>query len=570
MMASVTQTLRWALSLGAKFVRVVPAHTSTIVGLTLVSQISSLLAFFLPLKVIILLGSERVPRYFPERLAALDWEILIGSLCLGTIGFYLLHLLAEKLIRSITTQGAQRLLLRSHKMALFDNQDELARDAYSRFSRALASGVFIAFALGGLGYFYPTMSAVLFGYMLLAWAVIYSLHTWSQGFRQKLERNLTSVLAIASGFGFFFAFGYLVCDFILWTPPGVIVGIVALLLSRQLMQRMAGMIGDLANLRRQQSKLDALFFHGKVLLPSSSHEKGEFLRLLDPECRKDWVQSLLREHTAWQGDDVDISWQQTGIANVAALAIKFGAEGYLIKLYDANRRTLALHESVLASEALTDLPALRLCGVTKVAGLHCLLYEQPDGALVSMLAGRRLRRQLLASLMHVQPSSTLMQRYKRSRPCLWQRLHADNLQKIQIATIDTSQRQQLDRFVEALPKLIELLQRLPVWIFTPDTGFANIYQCANSGPVLLNWGRWSMEPIGAGWPVLRLGDLAELLGQAQLLRKELQGLEAWQVELAALCAAIEASCNAQRYSDAIALLPAVLERLDGDSGIAKA
>ena len=563
MMASVAQTLRWTVSLGAKFARVVPIQTSTIVCMTLVSQISSLLAFFLPLKVIILLGSERVPRYFPERLAALDWELLIGSLCLGTLGFYLLHLLAEQLIRSITTRASQRLLLRSHKMALFDNQDEVARDAYLRFSRALASGVFIAFALLGLGYFYPMMALVLFGYILLAWAVVGSLHALSQRFRQKLERSLSSVLAIAAGLGFFFAFGYLVSDFILWTPPGVIVGIVALLLSRQLMQRMAGMVGDLVNLRRQQSKLDALFFHGKVLLPSPSHEKGEFLRLLDPMRRQDWVQSLLRELTAWRGGDLDIRWQQTGVANVAGLTVKSGGERYLIKLYDSNRRTLALHESMLASEALADLPALRLCGVTKVAGLHCLLYEQPEGALVSMLAGRRYRRQLLASLMLVQPSSALMLRYKRSRPSLWQRLRADNLQRMRIAVVDTPQQQQLDSFLAALPKLIELLRRLPVWIFTPDTGFANIYQCTTSGAVLLNWGRWSMEPIGAGWPILRLGDLAELLTQAQSVRPELQGLETWQLELAALCSAIEAGCNTQRYSDAIALLSAVLERLDG-------
>ncbi|MPT17399.1 MAG: hypothetical protein E2579_06525 [Pseudomonas sp.] len=565
MMASVAQTLRWAVSLGAKFARVVPLQTLTIVCVTLVSQISALLAFFLPLKVIILLGSERVPRYFPERLAALDWELLIGSLCLGALGFYLLHLLSERLIRTITARGAQRLLQRSHKMALFDNQDELARDAYSRFSRALASSVFIALALAGLGHFYPVMALVLLGYVLLAWGLSWSLYTLSDGFRQKLESNLQGVLAIAAGLGFFVAFGYLVADFILWTPPGVIIGFVALLLSRQVMPRMAGMIGDLANLRRQQTKLDALFFHGKVLLPALLQDKGEFLRLLAPAHRQGWVQPLMREFTAWQGGDLDIRWQQTGVANVATLTVEAEAGRYLVKLYDTSRRTLALHESVLASEALPGLPALRLCGVTQVAGLHCLLYELPEGAFVGMLTGKRLRRPLLASLMHVQPSNALMQRYKRSRPFLWQRLRADVLLRMQVAIVDISQQQQLDGLLVALPKLIGLLRRLPVWIFTPDTAFANIYQCATSGPVLLNWGRWSMEPLGAGWPILCLGDLAELLARAQVTRQELVEVDARQLELAALCAALETSCNTQRYSDAIALLPAVLERLDAVS-----
>lgn len=562
MMLSVIRALRWVVSLGAKFARVVPLQTFFIVCATLLSQVSALLANFLPLKVVILLGSERIPRYFPEKLAALDWELLIGALCLGTLGFYLLHLLAERFIRAITAVGAQRLLQRSHKMALFDNQDELARDAYSRFSRALASGVFIALALAGLGYFYPIMALVLLGYTLLAWVLLWSLYGLSEGFRQKLENNLTSVLAITTGLGFFVAFGYLVADFILWVPPGVIIGIVALLLSRQVMQRIGGMVGDLVSISRQQIKLDALFFHGRVLLPMIADDKSEYLNLLAPSSRRDWVSALMREFTSWQGGDLDIRWQQTGVANVAALLVEAQEGRFLIKLYNPSRRTLALHESTLASEALPGLPALQLCGVTQVEGLHCLLYVLPDGDFVGMLAGKKMRIPLIARLMHVQPSETLIKRYKRSRPCLSQRLRAPLLLKLQVAVADAGQQQQLDRLLAVLPQLIRILQRLPLWIFTPDTGFPSIYQCEESESVLLNWGRWSMEPIGAGWPVVLLDDLAVALGQAQAVRPELAGVDVSQVELAALCDALEAGCNRQLYSDAIALLPDLLERFE--------
>lgn len=564
MMLSVVRALRWVVSLGAKFARVVPLQTFIIVCSTLLSQIAALLANFLPLKVVILLGSERIPRYFPESLAALGWELLIGALCLGTLGFYLLHLLAERLIRAITAVGAQRLLQRSHKMALFENQDELARVAYSRFSRALAGGIFIALALTGLGYFYPIMALVLLGYTLLALALVWLLYRLSEGFRQKLENNLASVLAVAAGLGFFVAFGYLVADFILWVPPSVIIGIVALLLSRQVMQRMGGMVGDLVSLRRQQIKLDALFFHGRVLLPMLAHYKSEYLNLLAPSSRRDWVSALMREFTSWQCGELDIRWQQTGVANVAALLVEAQEGRFLIKLYDPSRRTLALHESTLASEALPGLPALPLLGVTQVEGVHSLLYVLPEGSFVGMLASKRMRIPLIASLMHAQPSEALIKRYKRSRPFLWQRLRAPLLLRLEVAIVDAEQ-QQLDRLLAVLPQLIGVLQRLPLWIFTPDTGFPNIYQCEESGPMLLNWGRWSMEPLGAGWPVVLLDDLAGILGPAKAVRQELAGVDVRQIELAALCAALETSCNTQRYSDAIALLPAVLERLDAVS-----
>lgn len=78
-MADILGVLRWSLSLGAKFSRVVPFLTLAIVILTLVAQIASLLSFFLPLKMIILLGSEGMPRYFPAAFAQLDRDG-IGSM----------------------------------------------------------------------------------------------------------------------------------------------------------------------------------------------------------------------------------------------------------------------------------------------------------------------------------------------------------------------------------------------------------------------------------------------------------------------------------------------------------
>ncbi len=562
MTGSFAQTLRWCMSVGAKFARVVPLHTVSIICVTLISQISTLLASFLPLKVVILLGSERIPHYFPSSWATLDRNLLIGSLCLSALGCYLLHLLAERLIRLITAWGTQRLLLRSHKMALFDNQDELAQEAYLRFSRALAGSVFITLALAGLGYFYPAMALVLLAYVLLAWLVSWLLHAVSEGFRHKLESNLSGVLAIAAGLGFFVAFGYLVADFILWVPPSVIIGIVALLLSRQVTQRIAAMVGDLANLRRQQIKLDALFFHGKVLLPSLPGEKGKFWSLLAPVHRHEWLIPLIREFTSWQGGELDIRWQQSGVANVAVLLVKTEIGQFLIKLYDTNRSTFAQHESTLMLESLPGLPALPFLGSTQVARLHCLLYAVKDGEFVSILAGKKMHKTMLASLLHVQPGDALTRRYMRSRPMLWQRLCSPVLQRIQVAIADARQQQQLDDLLASLPQLTSLLQELPVWIFTIDTRPANIYQCVESGPVLLDWNRWSMEPVGAGWPVARLDDLAEVLEQARLGRKDLARVCVGHLELAALCAALEVACNAQRYSDALSVLPDLLNRLN--------
>lgn len=65
-MVTVLRSLRWLLSLGKKIGRVAFGHTLLIVCLTLVSQVAALLAAFLPLKVVILLGSEGILSTFPR------------------------------------------------------------------------------------------------------------------------------------------------------------------------------------------------------------------------------------------------------------------------------------------------------------------------------------------------------------------------------------------------------------------------------------------------------------------------------------------------------------------------
>ncbi len=379
MLINVLKSLQWSVSLGAKFFRVVAFSTTAIVIVTLVSQLSSLLASLLPLKVVILLGSDGVPRYFPDSFAAMDRDVLIAGLSIATLGFFLVHLLAERLIGWITSQGTHRLLENSHKMVLFENQDQVAAGGYQRYSRALASGVFIGLALCGLGWFYLEVALVMVGYAVLAFLVLWILHCYSPTVRERLETKLRNLLNVVSGIGFFISFGYLVADFVLWQPPGVIIAIVTLILSRQIMGRATGLVADLAALRQQRLKLDALFFHGKVLLSHSAPHQRSIWPLLQPRARKQWVQAVLEELAGDVEEGIDCHWRQTGQANVAALKVEAGSQRYLVKLFDKNRNSLALHEATLMGENVKGLPAPRFVGTTQVQKFHCLLYELPAG-----------------------------------------------------------------------------------------------------------------------------------------------------------------------------------------------
>lgn len=566
-MVTVLRSLRWLLSLGKKIGRVAFGHTLLIVCLTLVSQVAALLAAFLPLKVVILLGSEGIPKYLPPDLAALGRETLIGLLCLGTLGVFVLHLLAERVIGVITVWGAGRLLQRSHKMALFENQEDLARDAYLRFSRIVATAVFVFISVFSLAVFYPAMAAVHLVYLLLVTLIFAAVIS----FNAELERRLTHVPAklvalvnLLSGLGFFVAFGFLVADFLLWSPPSVIFGIVALLLSRQMFQKAASLVVDASVLLRQRARLDALFFHGKVLMPALSNEQASLWNLMMPARRTDWVKPLLQEYTNYTDGPIHFSWQQTAVLNSACIRVEAGNKVYLFKLFAANRNAVAIHESTLMLESVPGLPAFPLQGVTHVEGLQCLIFECPSEPGLEIKNLIPVVAKLNAKLMAVVPPESLKMLYQRSRPMLWQRLDLQALSNLELAVGSSNDQKIFKQLLEVYPLMISRLRELPLYIHVPDIQPADLYHHADGRVFFLNWTRWVLEPLGAGWLVFGgwFNELAVVLENAKTANPGLSDYPLVQVELAALCFALDQHCQRQQYSQALALVSPILERLE--------
>src|SRR5690606_26864350 len=165
------------------------------------------------------------------------------------------------------------------------------------------------------------------------------------------------------------------------------------------------------------------------------------------------------------------------------------------------------------------------------------------------------------------PISAESGRYIRSRPMLWQRLDAESVARIGFAVTTLEQQQELDALLKLMPVLQQVLAALPRAIYNPDLGQDSIWVFdaheKNPVAVLLNWGRWTLEPVGAGWPEAEreLKALAEALETAATKRRALARVHAAGAELAALCFALEREFNRQRYNQALELIPRILERL---------
>ncbi|MEX5452450.1 hypothetical protein, partial [Stutzerimonas stutzeri] len=151
---------------------------------------------------------------------------------------------------------------------------------------------------------------------------------------------------------------------------------------------------------------------------------------------------------------------------------------------------------------------------------------------------------------------------------LWQRLGTEQLERLRIAVITADQQHDLAALLARLPMLHQLLEALPLAVLNPEMGQDAFWVSDAEGEqkgkaILLNWGRWSLEPVGAGWPEAEklLNSLGDALRAGALRRMELEAVKVEQAELAALAFALERECSRQHYNQALDLIPRILERL---------
>lgn len=564
MFDTVSASFRWLWSLGGKFFRVAPGPTLLVIPATLVSQVSELLAFLLPLKVLILFGSDGFPHYFPQELMRFDPDTLIIFLSIATPAFYLLHLAMERLISRGADLGARRLLAQSRKIVLFENQDDIATSSYRRYAGALANAVFIFCVWFALGIAYPPLCFLVVGYTALSVAGIGFAYRVSKALRQHIEESLRSLLPVLSALGFLLVFFLLVIQFISGKAPSFLIVIISLILARQTFNRKARLVLAIVNLYENRLKLNALFFSGHSL-SRVDYRQEEFWSLFAPQAREEWLRQLLVEQLAVDAKRLAINWRQTGVSDLVALEVEaYDSDDeligcYLVRVYGRSPSLLASHEATLLFDESSELlPALPLIAAGQVGKWHCHIFSLPEGCVC--VKPTKYSEHYLAALWAFEPSEDLADRYVRSHPMLWQRLDASLIERLTMAAGDDGW-PLVRSLEERLPTMLATLQSLPLVVVNPDINANTLMQDSGGALLLTYWGRWTLEPLGSDWPLgpKSLANLPDALQRAAVERPALQSVGAQAVTLAALLYKFDWLCARQLYLDALALVPQLLK-----------
>ncbi|XLY90016.1 hypothetical protein ACK8QS_09380 [Ectopseudomonas mendocina] len=577
--------LVWFSALTKRLLRVAPAYTASSVVVLLLSQIFQIAAFLLPLKVMILLGSHGVPRYFPGVLAGVERERLILLLAAAAVVLYLAHLFMDFIGATLARKVSARIIEFELEEAAEERLQRVALNLYRRFIVVVGGATFGLMVMLFFGVYRPATLVVIVSYFIVVMVLAELLFVCFPRLLEHALAQFARLIDILSASGFLLVFGSLVVSFLYGGQEGLLLGILALLLSRQMFSRLAMALKNLERLYRDREKAFAALLRPQGLsdelyqedddedvwspglldggLVASARPSGK-VRSVRPYWDMVAPQKcgpLLTEMLAVVGattvavKQLDAGLRGQLLLHVVGQNSDQASAHFLFRLFHNNHAQAAMRAAELLSVYTGELaPSLLTTTVCNNYPAH--LYRWPeDWSLVNDAQSIRECRERVFidfglwsvphSLMHSGSRSGLLERCSQE---LWLRCQAFS------RWMDEETKSIVDEFVKSPGRLFSALSELPLRVYNPDVNIGHVYVSA-SGFKVTYWGGWRLEPIGSGWPLeLGFSRLENVFNEMRGRCEELRSLSVLQVNLAALAFEFERLCDEGTYLLAFARL----------------
>jgi hypothetical protein len=535
--------------------------TLTTVGCAALSRVTNVLAFFLPLKVILLAGAQGVPQHFSfiEPGQKTDWIILLS---IASIATYVLTLFLDTFSERLADSGSAGVLAGANKLALIGKQRAQARSNYTRVTQAVSAAAFGAVGLLVLAVVDAMLFASLLGLFFLEFlGTSIVLAGWRAAhpgrFQSFIRDNLGDYLNVLSSINFLAAFLLILAPFIYGSDANVLLALLAVVVIRRALPALKTAIRIVADLYEDRHAIDPLIFHRSRLQERESPEDRIVRELFSKASRG----ALAQKHLAVARPglrDLEVCWQDSHIKGAYTFVISCAAgdvgrrEYFQQQVFPFRQTHFLTNEDFLFSliprDALNAPAVLARFQEGSFEGQICEYGE----ALPDERYGAALER-LLADSWSFKPPKKIVTAFKATRAMLPERLTAELVQRLDVASDSAAEQRTRDAVLTGLPDIRAWLERLPLHVVNPDIQQENIIVDAGGGIRMMTWARWAIEPVGAGIPV-RLGRSAmhDLVGQVNSRRADLgTGLMPRDIQFADACWDFEQNIIGGRYKAAL-------------------
>ena len=548
--------LTWTRQVLKVFYATRPWTTSGVIAATATADITKLLAFFLPLKVILLAGSPGVPRYFPfiDPADKLPWII---GLTIGAFVFYGVTLLLEARAARWSEGASGDILGSANEMAVRSDEDERAQKAYQNFSSVCASALFVVFGGLALGFLNPLLLGALVVLVVLQYAfTVWALSGDNDGVHAGplkawiCDRRAT-YLDILSSANFLLGFLVILTPFLLGAGGNILLAILSLILLRQLLGALSGIPNVGTRLTKQKPDINALFFPDEQHARSEKPVQRQLRDLFRKSARQARTAEVLRESLGEQDLTVDVCWADPPVKILSTLSIRAeqGSESsaeqarwYQQQIFLPSGRAMLENEAFLFRHVERDaLNAPRQVARFSEGPFECQILEHGQNRGMDDRQWRKHGTDLVRAVLACPPPHKLVQAFQRSHRMLPQRLQDERLLERLTLAVDTDdEAHNLDAFCAALPAIAQRLEALPPVIDNRDITQNTSTVDGDGQPRCMIWGRWALEPLGGTimTNTMNLDPAAELPNLAQR-RRDCRGIDPADVELARRCRLLE-------------------------------
>ena len=563
---------RWTTGVTRRFLRVRPWSTVAVTLASAVDGVLQLVAFLVPLKIILLAASPGIPRYFPFIDPAHKMPWIIG-LSIGAVGAYLTSLLLNHLSDRWSRSAGRDVLRGANDLAVHAKEEDQAQRAFGDFTGIIASLLFLSAAGAVLIWANPALAIFLGVMVALLGLISVPILAGDAQPPPPLKAWVTQKTGQYLGFWqvltFFGAFGVILYPFLIGGGGNIFLAIIGFILVRRMLGGITGSIAKAARLVGKRPAIDALIYRSQQVVSSGEEDRFHAFRALFGPTQRD---PLIREALqAALGDGVEI--RSTYVDPMPAPIKRFD-----VSPLDIEAERGHLEARVFPPNCLDQVAnAAFLFNYVPREQLHApavrATFDYRDYTIVIQEAGNGERCEpgkpwagvqvaIIRNMLSLTPPKRLAKSYCDTHRVLSERLTQAFCERLWIGVDSEAEASTLTDWLDRLPHVTRLIAQQPLALYNPDINPPNVISDTD-GPLVMAWGKWGLEPIGAamakhGW----VKDAESHLDALKASRADLTGYT-WEgdLKLAADCYVLEQTINTEKYKAGLAMIDGILRGL---------
>lgn len=501
--------LRWLKQATRRLLTLDRRTTTRLITSITVNQFLTIIAFFLPLKVILLAGSESVPYYFDFLITEETKDLWVGILAALTFISFLISKYVDSLTARYSGRGAQELLDSANQVPISSNEQELSESTYHKLCETSAKLLFSLIALIGGLLLFPPLFLTLLAILLLEFAVASyaTSREASDSGHSRLHAYINAkpkdFLTLLQAINFFAVFIFLTLTFLILDQVSFIIAIASIIISRQLFASLRLVVNNAIKLKRDRSYVDAILFPDSRLGEPEASTAHDFRFAYSNDKRLGRLRQLDESLFASVAESV---WVDSGTDKIAIFDL-YGPGGMdngqrLYREYVYNSKTvrgIEQHDYLLREMDANDVLCLPRVARYEDAGFFGRVVEYVDIEAIDRSTYRRFRRDLLTHYWSLPIPAQLVQSFRNARLQLHERIHETRFAQLALAADEVWAEETYQQLRESLDALCERISDLPLVLINNDLSQRNIVCKNGQQPRLVNWTSWALEPLGVGF-----------------------------------------------------------------------